>query len=33
MNFDKSLVKYYCKKLKENYACLLEIENNRDTCC
>ena len=32
LNLDKNSVKYYCKKLEENYTDLLKIESkNRDT--
>ena len=32
LNLDKNSVRYYCKKLEENYTDLLKIESkNRDT--
>ena len=27
MNFNKNFVKYYCKQLKENCACVLKIQD------
>ena len=30
LNFDKNFVKYYCKKLKENYAGLFKIEKRAE---